>query len=68
MNKKSLWNKFLKTGKVSDYLEYQHAETMTADEDIFGDADLELAEEIFPECPNGEDYIYDNENGRYSNP
>lgn len=68
MNKKSLWNNFLKTGKISDYLKYQRAESMPADEDSFEGNDLELAEEIFPECPNGEDCIYDNEDGRYSNP
>lgn len=72
MNKKSLWNKFLKTGKVSDYLKYQRAEVTPEDDDDFepdfDDGVLEIAEEIFPECPNGEDYIYDNEDGRYSNP
>ena len=41
-----------------------------AESDAYGNADtddLEAAEEFYPECPNGEDYKYDNKNGRYSN-
>lgn len=63
MDKKALWDKFLQTGKVSDYLNYSRAvKNGNADTD-----DLEAAEEFYPECPNGEDYKYDNKNGRYSN-
>ena len=64
MNRKELWDKFIKTGKVSDYLNYQRAEKQNAD-DL---SDMEAGEEFFVECPNGEDYKYDNSNGRYSNP
>ena len=64
MNRKELWDKFIQTGKVSDYLNYQRAEKQNAD-DL---SDMEAGEEFFVECPNGEDCIYDNEDGRYSNP
>ena len=64
MDKRALWDKFLQTGKVSDYLNYSRAaKNSRAD---FED-DLEAAEEFYPECPNGEDYKYDNKDGRYSN-
>ena len=61
MNKKDLWDRFIRTGKISDYLEYRRAES-------FPDDDIEAADEFFVDCPNGEDYKYDNEDGRYSNP
>lgn len=61
MNKKDLWDRFIQTGKISDYLNYQKARK-------FPDEDIEAAEEFFVDCPNGEDYKYDNEDGRYSNP
>lgn len=63
MDKKALWDKFIQTGKVSDYLNYSRAlKNAHADE-----GDLEAAEEFHFECPNGEDYKYDNTDGRYSN-
>lgn len=63
MDKRALWDKFLQTGKVSDYLNYSRAvKNGSSDAD-----DLEAAEEFYPECPNGEDYKYDNKDGRYSN-
>lgn len=61
MNKKDLWDRFIRTGKISDYLNYRKAENHPDD-------DLETADEFFVDCPNGEDYKYDNEDGRYSNP
>lgn len=64
MNKKALWDKFIRTGKVSDYLKYRKAERMAMDDE---QTDYEIAQEIHPDCPNGEDYRYDNQNGRYSN-
>ena len=63
MNKKALWDKFIRTGKVSDYLRYRKAEHSDEDYDT---SELEAAEELFPDCPNGEDYNYDNQHGRYS--
>lgn len=65
MNKNALWDIFLKTGKISDYLKYQKAASKEPYEEL---SDAELAEELFPECPNGEDYEYDDQDGRYSNP
>ncbi len=64
MNKRDLWDKFIQTGKISDYLNYQRAEKNSNDYN----AELEAGEEFFVECPNGEDYKYDDEDGRYSNP
>lgn len=61
MNKKDLWDKFIQTGKISDYLNYQKAQKQNED-------DFEASEEFFVECPNGEDYKYDDQDGRYSNP
>ncbi len=61
MNKKDLWDRFIRTGKISDYLNYRKAES-------FPDDDIEASDEFFVDCPNGEDYKYDNEDGRYSNP
>lgn len=63
MDKKALWDKFLQTGKVSDYLNYSRA---VKNGNGYAD-DLEAAEEFYPACPNGEDYKYDNQDGRYSN-
>lgn len=63
MDKKALWDKFIRTGKVSDYLHYSKAERFMQIEDL---SDYEIAREIHPDCPNGEDYKYDNQNGRYS--
>lgn len=59
MDKKALWDKFIRTGKVSDYLRYRKAER---------ENEGEFADELYPECPNGEDCDYDNENDWYSNP
>ncbi|MBQ7862286.1 MAG: hypothetical protein IJ349_08810 [Clostridia bacterium] len=60
MDKKALWDKFIQTGKVSDYLNYSRAVKNGNIDEI----DLETAEELYP----GEDYKYDNQDGRYSNP
>ena len=61
MNKKELWDKFIRTGKVSDYLSYRRAEKAANDAE-----DIEVSEDIYPDCPYREDYGYDNQNGRYS--
>ena len=60
MDKKALWDKFIQTGKVSDYLNYSRAVKNGNIDEI----DLETAEELYP----GEDTDYDNQDGRYSNP
>ena len=43
MTKKELWNKFMKTGRISDYLAYQRAKDLPPLESAFSD---ELAEEF----------------------
>lgn len=64
MNKRELWENFIKTGKVSDYLKYKSASDY-ADDDTF---DTEFADELFIDDPNLEDFNYDNQDGRYNNP
>lgn len=61
MNKRDLWEAFMKTGKVSDYLKYRNADKY----DIDG-YDAEIAEEFYTDSPNPEDREYDSQNGRYS--
>ncbi|MGN0448426.1 MAG: hypothetical protein ACI4GC_07775 [Acutalibacteraceae bacterium] len=63
MNKKELWDRFIQTGKISDYLNYQKASKILETSD---NPDFEAADEFYVDCPNGEDYKYDNEDGRYS--
>lgn len=65
MNKKDLWDKFIRTGKVTDYLDYRKAEKNQTGYDL---TEYEIARELHPDFPNGEDYKYDNQDGRYSNP
>ena len=62
MNKRDLWELFMKTGKISDYLNYAKAERET-DTDIF---DYETVEEFYSDDPNLEDFNYDSEDERYS--
>ena len=61
MKKRDLWDKFIRTGKIYDSLDYRKAENIPDD-------DTEAADEFFVDCPNGEDYKYDDQDGRYSNP
>lgn len=63
MNKRELWENFIKTGKVSDYLKYKSASDYA--DDTF---DTEFADELFIDDPNLEDFNYDNQDGRYNNP
>lgn len=57
MNKKELWQVFMKTGKVSDYLNYKNARDSESfppyeDEEIaeeFASDDLENSEPVYPE-------------------
>ena len=62
MNKRDLWDIFMKTGKISDYLNYTRAERVPDDDDF----DYEIVEEFYSDDPNLEDYNYDSEDGRYS--
>lgn len=64
MNKKDLWDRFIQTGKISDYLNYKKAQSHGG----YDFPDAEAGEEFFTACPDGEDYKYDNQDGRYSNP
>lgn len=46
MNKKDLWQKFMKTGKVSDYLNYKNANEFIDELPVY---DEEFAEEFAEE-------------------
>lgn len=63
MDKKALWDKFIRTGKISDYLRYRKAER---NDDDYEFADFDVSDEFYLECPNGEDCDYDDENEWYS--
>lgn len=63
MNKRELWEKFMKTGKISDYLKYTNADKYDVDS-----YDAEIAQEFYMDDPNLEDFNYDVQNGRYDNP
>ena len=52
----------MKTGKISDYLNYTRAEREPDTDDL----DYEIVEEFYSDDPNLEDYNYDSEDGRYS--
>lgn len=62
MNKKDLWNTFMKTGKVSDYLNYKKAREFP----ISDYPDEETAEEFYMNNPHAKEGFYDNQDGRYS--
>ncbi len=62
VDKHDLWEVFMKTGKVSDYLNYKKAERESFDDDF----DYEISEEFYEDDPNLEDFNYDSEDGRYS--
>lgn len=61
MNKKELWNTFMKTGKVSDYLNYKKAEDFP-----LSYPDEETAEEFYMNNPDAEEGFYDIQNRRHS--
>lgn len=65
MDKKSLWRKFMKTGKVSDYLNYKNAKSNIDNLPIYDDEfSEEFAEEVFgAEHDFGEGYDHDYEDG-----
>ena len=62
MNKQDLWNTFMKTGKVSDYLNYKKAK----DFPLSDFPEEEAAEEFYLQNPDAREGFYDNQNGRYS--
>ena len=57
MNKKELWNIFMKTGKVSDYLRYKNAPSERKDD--LDSMDMEAAEEFYINNPYAEEFDYD---------
>lgn len=64
MNKRELWEKFTRTGKVSDYLKYK-----SAPNDNLGGYDTETAGELYPDELNPEEVNYDfDKDGWYNNP
>ena len=62
MNKNDLWNTFMKTGKVSDYLRYKKAREYP----LSDYPDEEPAEEFYVNNPDPKEGFYDSQNGRYS--
>ncbi|MBR5438385.1 MAG: hypothetical protein IKV21_05640 [Clostridia bacterium] len=66
MNKKDLWNIFMKTGKVSDYLKYKSAADSKHAE-LLDSMDTEAAEEFYLNNPDAEEFDYDDFDGWYNN-
>ena len=69
MNKKALWDKFIRTGKISDYLRYRRAERIARKQEEYDleDDDEEFADELYPDYYDEEVYDYDDEDEWYSN-
>lgn len=65
MTKKELWNIFMKTGKVSDYLKYKNAPSERLDD--LDNMDMEAAEEFYLNNPHAEEFDYDDFDGWYNN-
>lgn len=64
MDKHELWENFIKTGKVSDYLKYRNANPLERD-----DYNEEIADELYIGDTNPEDFNYDfDEDGWYGDP
>ena len=64
MNKRDLWEKFTRTGKVSDYLKYK-----SAPYDNLNGYETEVAQELYPDDPGPEEVNYDfDEDGWYGDP
>lgn len=65
MNKKELWQKFMQTGKVTDYLDYKNAKEVR--EDVFSQYDEETSDEFLADLERDfEEYEDDNQYGRFS--
>lgn len=72
MGKKELWRKFMRTGKVSDYLNYKNATEFADDLPVYDDEfteefSREFANEIDLDFPSSEVHDDDYENGWDSN-
>ena len=55
MNKKELWDVFIKTGRVSDYLKYTKAVQGSYDGDTTWEEQAEIAEEFLGDLPYNND-------------
>ncbi len=55
MNKKELWDVFMKTGCVSDYLKYTKAAQNTYENDMSWEEQAEIAEEFLGDLPHNRD-------------
>lgn len=55
MNKKELWEVFIKTGSVSDYLKYRKAAGYTDELESSWEEQAEIAEEFLGEFPHNDD-------------
>lgn len=65
LNKKELWQKFMQTGKVTDYLDYKNAKEVR--EDVFSQYDEETSDEFLADLERDfEEYEDDNQYGRFS--
>ncbi|MBR6567058.1 MAG: hypothetical protein IKK60_00215 [Clostridia bacterium] len=65
MNKQDLWNIFMKTGKISDYLRYKNA--VDSHPEFLDSMDMEAAEEFYLHNPHAEEFDYDNFDGWHNN-
>ena len=55
MNKKELWEVFMKTGCVSDYLKYTRASQNNYESDVTWEEQAEIAEEFLGDLPYNKD-------------
>ena len=55
MNKKELWEVFMKTGSVADYLRYRKAAGYTDEQESPWEEQAEIAEEFSGEYPYNDD-------------
>ena len=55
MNKKELWEVFMKTGCVSDYLKYTRAAQNSYESDASWEEQAEIAEELLGDLPYSND-------------
>lgn len=71
MTKKELWQIFMKTGKVTDYLNYKNAKDIPDSFPVFEDEEVseEFAADFInnfdSDFPDYEEYGDDNQNGRF---
>lgn len=65
MDKNELWNTFMKTGRISDYLRYKKAADKHSEELL--SSREEAAEEFYLNNPEPEEPYYDDFDGWYNN-